>query len=64
MDAFFWIGQVVCLAILACGAYVSFCFADLADENNARTASKAPDKPRSFAKHLAPGAIRLEMSRK
>ena len=64
MDAFFWIGQVVCLAILACGAYVSFCFFDLADKNNARTARKAPDEPKSSAKPLNPGAMKLEMSRK
>ena len=37
IDALFWIGQVVWLAFLACGAYVSFSFADLADENAART---------------------------
>ena len=38
MDALFVIGQVVWIAVLACGAYVSFCFFDLADENAARTA--------------------------
>ena len=42
IDALFWIGQVVWLAFLACGAYVSFSFADLADENAARTVT--PEK--------------------
>src|SRR5262245_44601599 len=42
MDALFWIGQVVWLCILACGAYVSFCFADLADAESAKTVT--PDR--------------------
>ena len=38
MDALFWIGQVDWLAFLACGAYLSFCFWKLSDEENARKA--------------------------
>ena len=44
MDALFWVGQVVWLCVLACGAYLSFVFADLADEERARTVT--PDKVR------------------
>jgi hypothetical protein len=51
MDALFLIGQVVWIAILACGAYVSFCFYDLADENAARTA-----KPMRSAQESPPAA--------
>ena len=37
MDELFWIGQVVWTCILACGAYVSFSYFDLADAWSART---------------------------
>ena len=38
MELLFWVGQVGWVAFLACGAYVSFCFYDLADEEHARAA--------------------------
>ncbi len=41
MDEVFCIGQIFWLAFLACGAYLSFAFFRLADEENARTATPA-----------------------
>lgn len=55
MDELFWVGQVVWVCILACGAYVSFSYFDLADAESARTvkpekraapaAQSSPEKP-------------------
>ena len=44
MDALFWVGQVVWICVLACGAYLSYAFADLADAERARTVT--PDAVR------------------
>lgn len=41
MDGFFCIGQIFWIAFLACGAYLSFAFWRLADEETARTATPA-----------------------
>ena len=38
MDTLFWIGQADWLAFLACGAYLSFCFWKLSDEESSRKA--------------------------
>jgi negative regulator of sigma E activity len=47
MDALFIIGQVVWIAVLACGAYISFSFYELADESHARTARQEPARAAS-----------------
>ena len=74
MDALFWVGQVVWLCILACGAYVSFCFADLADAESARTVTPEkvpPEFPscqrasRGFEEHVSkPASARLDAARR
>ena len=63
MDELFWVGQVVWFCILACGAYVSFCYFDLADAESARTvkpekqaAQSRPENPGFDAAHRA-GAL-------
>ena len=52
MDELFWVGQVVWVCILACGAYVSFCYFDLADAESARTVK--PEKQAAPAAHSRP----------
>jgi len=60
MDALFWIGQVGWLVFLACGAYVSFCYADLSDAESARMAR--PDKSRPPATEPGSGNAGFNVS--
>ena len=53
MDALFLIGQVVWVAVLACGAYVSFSYYELADAEHAKTA-----RPGKSAAHATPSVSR------
>jgi hypothetical protein len=53
MDELFWVGQVVWACILACGAYVSFCYFDLADAERARTVK--PEKQAAQSRFEKPG---------
>jgi hypothetical protein len=59
MDALFWIGQVDWLAFLACGAYLSFCFWKLSDEENARKAELARQAPETARPAGAPHSFIL-----
>ena len=55
MEQLFWIGQVGWIAFLACGAYVSFSFYELADEEHARTAQPRKPAPHAMSAEGARG---------
>lgn len=62
MDQLFFLGQVVSIAVLAYGAYLSFSNAHLADPESARTASGTPDQAIPPAMQTGPGRARFIVS--
>ena len=51
MDEIFWLGQIVWLMFLGCGAYLSLAYIQLADEESARTVK--PDRKLAAAETVS-----------